>query len=102
MKLMQQIVDMRVEMQQRLDLPPPGFASTAADGRPTMYFPSSNMDQTHNQPSTPAQNPSVIDLTSQNTQYSSASYQTPPSPQNNHPRIPPHPQNTHHQSIPPP
>ena len=102
MKLMQQIVDMRVEMQQRLDLPPPGFASTAADGRPTMYFPSSNMDQTHNQPSTPVHNSSVIDLTTQNHQYASASYKTPSSLQNNYPQIPPHPKNTHHQIAPSP
>ena len=66
MQLMQQIAEMRVEMQRRLDLPPPGFAANAADGRPLIYFPSSNMDPTQNQPSTPVQNPSVIDLTTQN------------------------------------
>lgn len=50
-------------MQRRQDLPPPGFASNAADGRPHIYFPSSNMDPTQNHPSTPSQTPSVIDLT---------------------------------------
>ena len=88
-------------MQRRQDLPPPRFATNAADGRPLMYFPSSNMDPTQNQPSTPVQNPSVIDLTTQNPQYASASYQTPSPLQNNHPQIPPHPQNTHHQTAPP-
>ena len=61
MQLMQQIA-----MQRMQDLPPPGFAANAADGRPLIYFPSSNMDPTQNQPSTPVQNPSVIDLTTQN------------------------------------
>ena len=32
---MQQIAEIRVEMQQKHDPPPPGFASNAVDGRPT-------------------------------------------------------------------
>ena len=44
LQLMQQIAEMRVEMQRRQDLPPPSFASNTADGRPPIYFPSSNMD----------------------------------------------------------
>ena len=35
MQLMQQIAEIRVEMQQKHDPPPPGFASNAVDGRPT-------------------------------------------------------------------
>ncbi|XP_015064577.1 uncharacterized protein LOC107009747 [Solanum pennellii] len=52
-KLMQQIAEMRVEMQRRQALPSPGFAANAADRRPPIYFPSSNMDPTQNQASTP-------------------------------------------------
>ena len=89
-------------MQRRHDLPPPGFAANAADGRHQIYFPFSNMDPTQNKPSTPFQNPSVIDLTTQNPQYVSTSYQTPPPLQNNCPQIPSHPLNTHHQTAPPP
>ena len=99
---MQQIVEMRVEMQRRQDLPPPGFAANAAEGRPQIYFPSLNMDPTQNEPSTPVQNPSVIDLTTQNPKYASTSYQNPLLFQNNHPQMSPHPQNTYHQTAPPP
>ncbi|XP_015081454.1 uncharacterized protein LOC107025117 [Solanum pennellii] len=67
MQLMQQIAEMRVETQRRHDLPPPGFASNVADRRPPIYFPSSNMDPTQNQPSTPVHNPSNYQ-TSQNAQ----------------------------------
>ena len=63
MQLMQQVAEMRVEMQRRHDLPLPGFAPNTADGRPPIYFPSLNMDPTQNQPSTPVHNPSVIDVT---------------------------------------
>ena len=83
-------------------MPPQGFVANASDGRPPIYFPSSNMDPAQNQTFTPAQNPSVIDLTTQNPQYAFAFYHTPPPPQNNHPQMPPHPQNTHHQTASPP
>ena len=89
-------------MQRRQDLPPQGFATNIVDGRPPIYFPSSNIDPAQNQPFTPAQNPSVIDLTTQNPQYVFALYHTAPPPQNNHPQMPPQPQNTHHQTAPPP
>ena len=72
-------------MQRRHDLPPQGFCANAAYGRPPIYFPSLNMDPTQNQPSTPVHNTLVIDLTTQNPQYASASYQTPSPLQNNHP-----------------
>ena len=89
-------------MQRRQDVPSPGFAANTFDGIPSIYFPSSNIDPDHNQPSTPAQNSSVINLTTQNPQYASVSYKTPPPPQNNHSHMPPHSQNTHHQTAPPP
>ena len=63
---MQQIAEMRVKMQRIHDLSSPGFIANAADGRTPLYFPSSNMDPTQNLRSTPAKNPSFIDLTAQN------------------------------------
>ncbi|XP_010321268.2 uncharacterized protein [Solanum lycopersicum] len=73
---------MRVEMQRRQNLPPPGFTTNATTNeRPPLYSPSSNMDPAQNPPSTPAQNLSVLDLTTQNPQYAYASYQNPPPPQ---------------------
>ena len=65
-ELILQIAQMRVEMQRREDLPPPRFAGNTVDERPPIYFPSSIMDPTQNQLSTPAHNPSVIELTTQN------------------------------------
>ena len=38
-QLMQQIADMRVEMQRRQDTPPPGFVPNFIDIRPSTYFP---------------------------------------------------------------
>ena len=83
LQLMQQIAEIRVEMQRRQDLPSPGFAANATDGIPLTYFPSSNMDPAQNHPSAHAQNFSVIDLTTQ--QHAFASYQTPTPRQNNYP-----------------
>lgn len=68
LQLMQLIPEMRVEMQMRQDLPPPGFAGNTADGRPPIYFPSSNINSTQNQQSRPVPNPSVIDMNTQNPQ----------------------------------
>nr|XP_010312387.1 uncharacterized protein LOC104644419 [Solanum lycopersicum] len=59
MQLMQQIAEMKVEMQRRQDAPPPGFGTNIADARPPVYFPSSNIDPTQNQLSTPVHNPSA-------------------------------------------
>ena len=101
MQLMQQIAEIRVEMQRRQDLPPPGFTTNAINGRPPLYFPFSNMDPAQNLPSTPAQNPSIVDLTTINPQYASASYHKSPPPQNNHSDIPPYPQNTHRKTTTP-
>ena len=50
-QLMQEIADMRFEMQRRQDTPTRGFGLNFIDARPPMYFPSSNLDPTHN-PST--------------------------------------------------
>ena len=91
-QLMQQIADMRVEMQRRQDTPPPGFSPNFLDARPPTYFPSSNSDPTQHRPSTPVHNPSRIDMTTQKPQYASVSYQTPSPLPDNPPQIPPHPQ----------
>ena len=68
LQLMQQVAEMRVEMQQGQNTPPPRFGPKTADGRPPIYFPSSNTDPTQNHPSKIVHNPSVIDLTTQNPQ----------------------------------
>ena len=65
-QLMQQIADMRVEMQRRQDTPPPGFGPNFLDARPPTYFPSSSSDPTQQRPSTPVHNLSRIDITTQN------------------------------------
>uniref|UniRef100_M1BQZ8 Uncharacterized protein n=1 Tax=Solanum tuberosum TaxID=4113 RepID=M1BQZ8_SOLTU len=82
MQLMQQIAEMRVEMQRRQDLSNPIFAfNTPGDRRPPLYFPPSNAEHAHNPPSNPAQNPSTIDPTAPNPHQASVSYQAPPPPQ---------------------
>uniref|UniRef100_M1DXM3 Uncharacterized protein n=1 Tax=Solanum tuberosum TaxID=4113 RepID=M1DXM3_SOLTU len=82
MQLMQQIAEMRIEMQRRQDLRNLGFAFNApADVRPPLHFPPSNAKQAQNQPSNPAQNPRIIDLTASNPHHASISYQAPPPPQ---------------------
>ncbi|KAK4736987.1 hypothetical protein R3W88_000684 [Solanum pinnatisectum] len=102
MQLMEQIAEMRVEMQRRQDLPNPAFAFNApADGRPPPHFPSSSAEQTQNPPSSPAHNPSIIDLTTQNPHYTFASYQTPPPHQNTNIQVPLPPQNANLQTGPP-
>ncbi|KAK4717802.1 hypothetical protein R3W88_016140 [Solanum pinnatisectum] len=100
-QLMQQIAEMRVEMQRRQDLPNPAFTAPA-DGRPPLHFPPPNAEQAHNPPSSPAHDPTVIDLTTQNPHYASASYQTPLPPQNTNFQMPPPPQNANLQTGPPP
>ncbi|XP_049345800.1 uncharacterized protein LOC125810336 [Solanum verrucosum] len=114
MQLMQQIAEMRVEMQRRQDLPNPAFASnTPTDGRPPLHFPSLNTEQAQNPPSSLAHNPSIINLTAQNPQYASASHQTAHPPQNTNFQVPPpphnpdlqvplSPQNVNLQTVPPP
>ncbi|XP_015170631.1 uncharacterized protein [Solanum tuberosum] len=95
MQLMQQITEMRVEMQRMQDLHNPVFAfNTPGDGRPPLYFPPSNAEQAQNPPHNPAQNPSTIDPTTPNPHQASVSYQTPPPPQVT--------QNTQSPSIAPP
>uniref|UniRef100_M1A7P6 Uncharacterized protein n=1 Tax=Solanum tuberosum TaxID=4113 RepID=M1A7P6_SOLTU len=54
LKLMQQIAEMRVEMQRKQDLPPSIFAVNAQpDGRPPAQIPSPNVEQAQNLPSSP-------------------------------------------------
>ncbi|KAK4727350.1 hypothetical protein R3W88_032267 [Solanum pinnatisectum] len=103
MLLMQQIAEMRVEMQRRQDSPNPAFAFNApADRRPPLHFPPSSMEQAQNPPSSPAHNPSIIDLTTQNPHYTSVSYQTPPPSQNTNLQVPLPLQNANLQTGPPP
>ena len=52
-QLMQQIAEMRVEMQRRQDDPPGCTANAATDGRTPFYFPYSNIEPSLNPPSTP-------------------------------------------------
>jgi len=103
MQLMQQITEMRVEMQRMQDLPNPVFTfNTPGDGRPPLYFPHSNAEQTQNPPPNPAQNPSTIDPTAPNPHQASVSYQAPPPPQGTNPQTFPSHQNTNPQACPPP
>ena len=75
LQLMQQIAEMRVEIQRKQDLPPPIFVVNAQpDGRPPAQIPPPNVEQAQNPPSSPARNPSIIDLTTQNPHYASTSY----------------------------
>ncbi|XP_049353871.1 uncharacterized protein LOC125818392 [Solanum verrucosum] len=94
MQLMQQIAEMRVEMQRRLDLPNPIFTfNPQGDGRHPLYFPPPSAEHVQNTPSNPTQNPRIIDLTALNPHHASVSYQAPPPPQD--PSIaPPLPQKT--------
>ncbi|XP_015076282.1 uncharacterized protein LOC107020435 [Solanum pennellii] len=61
-QLMQQIDEMRVEMQRRQDTPPPGCGPNFVGATPPIYFPSSNMDPTQNQPSTLVDNPTTFQV----------------------------------------
>ena len=87
-------------MQRRQDTPPPEFGPNFLDMRPPTYFPSSNSDPTQHRPLTPVHNPSRIDMTAQNPQYASISYQTPSPLPNNPPQMPPHPKNTQTTPLP--
>ncbi|KAK4721750.1 hypothetical protein R3W88_011983 [Solanum pinnatisectum] len=100
-QLMQQIAEMQVEMQRRQDLPNPAFTFNAPT-EPPLYVPPSSAEQAQNPPSSPAHNPSIIDLTTQNPHYASASYQTPPPPQNANLQVPLPPQNANLHTSPPP
>uniref|UniRef100_M1C2V0 G-patch domain-containing protein n=1 Tax=Solanum tuberosum TaxID=4113 RepID=M1C2V0_SOLTU len=55
LQLMQQIAEMRVEMQRKQDLPSPIFVVNAQpDGRPPAQIPPPNVEQAQNPPSSPA------------------------------------------------
>ncbi|XP_010312908.2 uncharacterized protein [Solanum lycopersicum] len=85
MQLMQQIAEMRVEMQRMQDgSNPVSSFNPPRDGRPPLHFPPSNAEQVQNILSNPAQNPPAIDSTTPNPHVvssttSSSQYQSNPS-----------------------
>uniref|UniRef100_M1A8M7 Uncharacterized protein n=1 Tax=Solanum tuberosum TaxID=4113 RepID=M1A8M7_SOLTU len=103
MQLMQQIAEMRIEMQRRQDLSNSIFAfNPPGDGRPPLHIPPLSAEQVQNPPSNPAQNPPIIDLIASNPHYASASYQIPPPPQNTSLQAPlPSPNANHQTGLPP-
>uniref|UniRef100_M1DMA6 Uncharacterized protein n=1 Tax=Solanum tuberosum TaxID=4113 RepID=M1DMA6_SOLTU len=103
MQLMQQIAEIRIEMQIRQDLSNPTFAfNPLGDGRPPLHFPPPSAEQVHIPPFNPTQNPPIIDLTAPNPHHASVSYQAPPTPQGTNPQtFLPH-QNAKPQACPPP
>ena len=83
MQLMQQIDEMRVEMQRMRDLPNPiSSFNPPRDGRPPLYFPPSNAEQVQDLLSNPAQNPPTIDSTIPNPHHATTSCQAPHHPHN--------------------
>ena len=63
MQLMQQIAEMRVEMQRMQDLANPiSSFNPPRDGRPPLHFPPPSTEQVQNLLSNPTQNPPTIDL----------------------------------------
>ena len=93
MQLMQQIAEMRVEIQRMRDgsnlvssFNPP------RDGRPPLHFPPSSTEQVQNLPSNPTQNPPTIDLTTPNPCHAT-SCQAPHHPKNTNLQILHLPQN---------
>ena len=78
MQLMQQIAEMRVEMQRMWDLPNPiSSFNPPRDGRPPLHFPPSSTEQVQNLLSNPAQNPPTIDSTTPNPRHATTSCQAP-------------------------
>ena len=83
MQLMQQIAEMRIEMQRMRDLPNPiSSFNPPRDGRPPLHFPPSSTEQVQNLLSNPTQNPPTIDLTTPNPRHATTSCQAPQHPQN--------------------
>ena len=83
MQLMQQIDEMRVEMQRMRDLPNPILSfNPPRDGRPPLYFPPSNAELVQDLLSNPAQNPPTIDSTIPNPRHATTLCQAPHHPQN--------------------
>ncbi|TMW81264.1 hypothetical protein EJD97_010805, partial [Solanum chilense] len=93
MQLMQQIAEMRVEMQRMQDLPNRiSSFNPPRDGRPPLHFPPSNAEQVQNILSNPTQNPPTINLTTPNPHHAT-SCQAPEHPQNTNLQILHLPQN---------
>ena len=94
MQLMQQIAEMRVEMQSMRDLPNPiSSFNPPRDGRPPLHSPPSNAEQVQNLLSNPAQNPPTIDSAIPNPRHATTSCQAPHHPQNTNLQILHLPQN---------
>ena len=78
MQLMQQIAEMRVEMQRMQDgSNPVSSFNPPRDGRPPLHFPPPSTEQVQNLLSNPTQNPSTIDLTTPNLRHATTSCQAP-------------------------
>ena len=101
MQLMQQIAEIRVEMQRMRDGSNPiSSFNLPRDGRPPL--PPSNAEQVQNIISNPPQNPPTIDSTIPNPRHATTSYQAPQHPQNTNLQILhlPQNQNTDPQNFP--
>ena len=78
MQLMQQIAEMRVEMQRMQDLSNRVSSfNPPRDGRPPLHYPPSSTEQVQNLLSNPIQNPPTIDLTTLNPHHATTSCQAP-------------------------
>ena len=78
MQLMQQIAEMRVEMQRMQDLSNRVSSfNPPRDGRPPLHYPPSSTEQVQNLLSNPIQNPPTIDLTTLYPHHATTSCQAP-------------------------
>ena len=78
MQLMQQIAEMRVEMQRMQDLPNPiSSFDPPRDGRPPLHLPPPSAEHVQNLLSNPSQNPPTIDSTTPNPRHATTSCQAP-------------------------
>ena len=94
MQLMQQIAEMRVEMQRMQDLSNRVSSfNPPRDGRPPLHYPPSSTEQVQNLLSNPIQNPPTIDLTTLYPHHATTSCQAPQHPQNTNLQILHLPQN---------
>ena len=101
MQLMQQIAEMRVEMQRMQDLSNRVSSfNPPRDGRPPFHFPPSSTEQVQNLLSNPAQNPPTIDSTTLNPRHATTSCQAPHRSHNTNQILHLQNQNTDPQSFP--
>ena len=92
-QLMQQIAEMRIELQRMQDESNPVSSfDPLRNGRPSLHFPPSNAEQVQNILSNPTQNSPTIDSTIPNPCHAT-SCQAPQRPQNTNPQILHLPQN---------